>query len=114
MRCIPDASGSSQQPFVCDSVAPGSMVPTDGWGGYNKLAELRYAHVIPVISYPDDPSHVSLPGVQRIAGLCKRWILGIHQGSVAKGHQQSYRGKSPFRFNRRTSHSRGLILLRLL
>jgi len=96
MRCIPDASGSSLQPFVCDAVAPGSMVPTDGWGGYYKLTELGYPLEIPVMSYPDDPAHASLPGVQRIASLCKRWILGIHQGSVAKGHQQSYRGESPF------------------
>jgi hypothetical protein len=32
MRCIPDASGDHLVPFVCDIVAPGSTVRTDGWG----------------------------------------------------------------------------------
>ncbi len=33
MRHIPDLSGDSLLPFVCDVVAPGSIVRTDGWGG---------------------------------------------------------------------------------
>jgi len=37
MRHIPDASGANLLPFVCDAVAPGSRVHTDGWGGYNDL-----------------------------------------------------------------------------
>ena len=40
--------------------------------------------------------------------------LGTHQGSVAQGHLQSYLEEFTFRFNRRTSRSRGLIFLRLL
>ena len=37
MRHVPDASGSSLGPFVCDVTTPGSMVSTDGWNGYNGL-----------------------------------------------------------------------------
>lgn len=114
MRCIPDASGSSLQPFVCDAVAPGSIVHTDGWGAYNKLTELGYTHEVTVLSSSGDPAHVSMPGVHRIASLLKRWILGTHQGSVAQGHLQSYLEEFTFRFNRRTSRSRGLVFLRLL
>lgn len=114
MRCIPDASGSSLQSFVCDVVAPGSIVHTDGWGGYNKLTELGYSHEVTVMSSSDDPAHVSMPGVHRIASLLKRWILGTHQGSVAQGHLQSYLEEFTFRFNRRTSRSRGLVFLRLI
>lgn len=114
MRCIPDASGSSLQSFVCDSVAPGSIIHTDGWPAYNKLTKLGYSHEATVMSSSDDPAHVSMPGVHRIASLLKRWILGTHQGSVAQGHLQSYLEEFTFRFNRRTSRSRGLIFLRLL
>jgi len=36
MRHIADASGANLVPFVCDVVAAGSVVHTDGWGGYNE------------------------------------------------------------------------------
>ncbi len=61
-----------------------------------------------------DPAHVSMPGVHRVASLLKRWILGTHQGSVSNEHLQSYLEEFTFRFNRRTSRSRGLVLRRLL
>ena len=50
----------------------------------------------------------------RVASLLKRWILGTHQGSVSNEHLQSYLEEFTFRFNRRTSRSRGLVLRRLL
>ena len=37
MGRVPDASGASLVPFVCDVVEHGSTVLTDGWGGYNDL-----------------------------------------------------------------------------
>lgn len=114
MRCIPDASATSLQSFVRDAVAPGSIVHTDGWRGYSKLSELGFSHEVTVMSSSDDPAHVSMPGVHRIASLLKRWILGTHQGSVGRGHLQSYLEEFTFRFNRRTSRSRGLVFLRLL
>ena len=48
------------------------------------------------------------------AYLLKRWILGTHQGSVVPEHLQSYLEEFTFRFNRRTSGSRGLVFRRLL
>ncbi len=62
----------------------------------------------------DDPAHLSMPGVHRIASLLKRWILGAHQGAVRVEHLQSYLEEFTFRFNRRTSQSRGLVFRRLL
>ena len=44
----------------------------------------------------------------------QRWILGTHQGSVAQEHLQAYLEEFTFRFNRRTSRSRGLLFRRLL
>ncbi len=114
MRYIPDASGASLIPFVCKVVAPGSVILTDGWGGYNGLTEHGYTRRITVLSSSGEPAHVSMPGVHRIASLMKRWILGTHQGSIVPEHLQSYLEEFTFRFNRRTSRSRGLVFRRLL
>ena len=114
MRHVPDASATSLLPFVCDVVAPGALVSTDGWGGYNDLPEHGYMHRQTVLSESGDPAHVAMPGVHRIASLLKRWILGTHQGSVTPAHLQSYLEEFTFRVNRRTSRSRGLVFRRLL
>lgn len=114
MRHIPDSSGNSLVPFICDVIAPGSVVRTDGWKGYNSVADHNYLREIIVQSSSGDPAHVSMPGVHRIASLLKRWILGTHQGSVLPSHLQSYLEEFTFRFNRRTSRSRGLVFQRLL
>jgi hypothetical protein len=50
----------------------------------------------------------------RVASLLKRWILGTHQGSVTSDHLKAYLEEFTFRFNRRTSASRGLVFRRLL
>ena len=114
MRHMPDASGEALVPFVCDTVKPGSVVQTDGWGGYNQLQQNGYLHRQIVLSSMSDPAHVSIPGVHRVASLLKRWILGTHQGSASTEHLQSYLEEFTFRFNRRTSRSRGLVFRRLL
>lgn len=67
-----------------------------------------------MLSSSGDPAHVSMPGVHRVASLLKRWVLGTHQGSVVNDHLQSYLEEFTFRFNRRTSRSRGLVFRRLL
>ena len=114
MRHVPDASGTSLLPLVCDVVVPGAMVLTDGWGGYNDLPKHGYQRQKIVLSSSYDPAHVSMPGVHRVASLLKRWILGTHQGSVTAAHLQSYLEEFTFRFNRRTSRSRGLVFRRLV
>jgi len=114
MRHVPDASGASLLPFVCDAVVPGATILTDGWGGYNDLPEHGYLRKETVLSSSSNPAHVSMPGVHRVSSLLKRWILGTHQGSVVPAHLQSYLEEFAFRFNRRTSRSRGLVFRRLL
>ena len=113
MRYVPDASGRSLLPFVCDAAAPGSVIMTNGWSGYNGLSELEYIHQRTILSSLGDPAHVAMPGVHRVASLLKRWIMGTHQGSVESVHLQSYLEEYTFRFNRRTSRSRGLVFRRL-
>lgn len=114
MRRIPDVSGDSLVPFVCNVVEKGSEILTDGWSGYNKLSKCGYRHERVVFSDTGDPAHVSMPGVHRIAALLKRWLLSTHQGSVSGKHLDYYLDEYTFRFNRRTSRSRGMLFYRLI
>jgi transposase-like protein len=114
MRHVPDASGTSLQQFVRDVVALGATVHTDGWTGYNGLRNHGYLHEKTILSSSGDPARVAMPGVHRVVSLFKRWILGTHQGSVVPAHLQSYLEEFTFRFNRRTSKSRGLVFRRLI
>ncbi len=114
MRHVPDASGASLQQFVRDAVAQGATVHTDGWTGYNGLGDYGYLHEKTILSSSGDPGHVAMPGVHRVVSLLKRWVLGTYQGSIVPAHLQSYLEEFTFRFNRRTSKSRGLVFRRLL
>jgi hypothetical protein len=71
-------------------------------------------HQITNQSISDTPAHVSMPGVHRVASLVKRWVLGTHQGGLARQHLDSYLDEFSFRFNRRASRNRGLVFYRLL
>lgn len=55
-----------------------------------------------------------LPRVHRVASLLKRWLLGTHQGAVSAEHLDYYLDEFAFRFNQRTSRSRGKLFYRLL
>jgi transposase-like protein len=114
MRRVPDASGDSLIPFVCDNIEPGSTVLTDAWRGYNDVTKHGYTHIKTNLSDSGDPAHVVMPGVHRIASLLKRWLLGIHQGATSGKHLEYYLDEYTFRFNRRTSGSRGLLFYRLM
>jgi hypothetical protein len=46
--------------------------------------------------------------------LLKRWLLGTHQGAVSHTHLDYYLDEFTFRFNRRTSRSRGKLFQRLV
>jgi transposase-like protein len=114
LRLVADAGGESLEPAVWEMVEPGSVVRTDAWGGYNGLTELGYQHQV----VRKDRSLVGganlLPLANRIASLLKRWLLGTHQGAAQHSHLEYYLDEYTFRFNRRTSKSRGLLFYRLI
>ena len=112
LRRVADAAGESLEPAVWEMVEPGSTVRTDGWRGYNRLTELGYQHR--VVQKHADLGENLLPLVNLIASLVKRWLLGTHQGAVQHSHLDYYLDEYTFRFNRRTSKSRGLLFYRLL
>lgn len=117
MAPLADASGPSLFAFVKNHVDPGSTVTTDGWKGYEGLTKLGYVHdrrsQRAARIRGDDP-HKLLPAVHRVASLTKRWLLGTHQGSVDEAHLPSYLNEFVFRFNRRSSRSRGMVFYRVL
>ena len=55
-----------------------------------------------------------LPNCHLVASLVKRWMLGTLQGNAGTIHIQDFLNECTFRFNRRTSKSRGLLWRRLL
>jgi transposase-like protein len=114
LKQIPDVTGPTLIGFVKDVVEAGSIVETDGWGGYNDLPMHGYEHVKRILSKSQDPDRVVLPGPHRIASLLKRWLLGTHQGAVRYEHLDYYLDEYTFRFNRRSSKARGLLFHRLV
>lgn len=111
MRRIPDASSKSLHPFVEENLVPGCLIHTDGWQGYAGLDTKGYRHEM---TPRRKASGETLPRVHRVASLLKRWILGTHQGAVSAIHLDYYLDEFTFRFNRRTSRSRGKLFYRLL
>ncbi len=116
MAILDDASAASLHPFVTGHVEPGATVITDAWPGYSGIEELGYTRdrrsPRAARLRGDDPFAL-LPAVHRVASLAKRWLLGTHQGSVDDAHLQSYLDEFVFRFNRRTSRSRGMVFYRV-
>jgi transposase-like protein len=114
MRRVPDASAGSLHPFVLESVELGSVLHTDGWDGYAGLDTQGYRHDVTVLRGRKESASDLLPRVHRVISLLKRWLLGTHQGAVSHEHLDYYLDEFTFRFNRRTSRSRGKLFYRLL
>jgi transposase-like protein len=112
LRRVPDASGFSLEGAIKESVESGSTIQTDGWVSYGQLSALGYAHEI--IRKEAAIGRNLLPKVNRIAALLKRWFLGTYQGRVESSHLDYYLDEYTFRFNRRTSRSRGKLFYRLV
>ena len=113
MSIISDATSENLLAFVQDNVEKGATIITDGWSSYNDLIKKGYEHEVQKATVNEDEEEV-LPGVHRIASLLKRWLLGTHQSYVNKNKLEYYLDEYVFRYNRRTSKSRGLLFLRLI
>lgn len=114
MSVLHDAGWQSLRGFLEERVEPGSTVVTDGLPSYPRAIADRYVHERFVVAGSGWDAHELLPGVHRVAALVKRWLLGTHQGGVKPGHLPAYLDEFTFRFNRRRSRSRGLLVYRLL
>jgi transposase-like protein len=114
LRRVANDSAACVIPFVQEVIEPGAQVRTDGSAAYRTLTELGFTHQRTIMLGSEVPAHVSMAGVHRVAALVQRWILGTHHGSVQPEHLDAYLDEFVFRFNRRTSNSRGMLFYRLL
>lgn len=112
LRRVPDASGPCLEGAIKEGVELGSTIQTDGWEGYGRLSELGYIHE--VIRKNAAIGKNVLPKVNLVVSLIKRWLLGTYQGRVESSHLDYYLDEYTFRFNRRTSRSRGKLFYRLV
>jgi transposase-like protein len=111
MRRIPDLTQTSLHGFIAQAIEPGSTVRTDGLPAYLGLE--GYTHDRGVQRRQPEGERL-LPRVHRVVSLLKRWLMGTHQGAIAQEHLDYYLDEFIFRFNRRTSASRGKLFYRLV
>jgi transposase-like protein len=113
LRRVRDSSADSLVGFIKQSVEPGSVIVSDGLPSYVGLPAAGYIHRPRVVQGSGKDAHRLLPRVHRVASLLKRWLLGTHHGRVERKYLPYYLDEFAFRFNRRTSRSRGLLFYRL-
>jgi transposase-like protein len=99
LQVLPDATGASLVAFATATVAPGAIVHTDGWRGYNGLAKHGYDHRRRPQSTAA-PGEQLLPRAHRAISNLKAWMHGTHRG-VGDEHLQVYLDEFVFRHNRR-------------
>jgi len=109
---VKDASASILEGAIKMSVAKGSKIRTDAWNGYSRLKGIGFKHEI--IKKSANIGENLLPGCNLVSSLLKRWLNGTLQGAVSHEHLDYYLDEYTFRFNRRTSNSRGKLFFRLL
>jgi len=116
MKLIPGTGSLVLLPAIQELVEPGSTIETDGWAGYRCITQHGYKHEKRVTpeSRTDQREQNLLPKVHHVASLFKRWVLGTYQGRIDTKYLSHYLDEFVFRFNRRTSNSRGLLFQRLL
>lgn len=112
LSVIPDTGGESIKEASLQMVEPGSSIRTDGWESYNLLIQHGYQHL--PCKHANAESGDATPLAHRIAALLKRWWLGTHQGAISQENLAYYLDEFTFRFNRRTSRSRGKLFYRLI
>lgn len=112
LRQIPEASSVALGLFIHENIEEGSVLRTDGWRGYWPIARQGYIHQPGKTHEVGFDKLVSRP--HRVASLLKRWLLGTHQGAIEAEHLGYYLDEFTFRFNRRTSASRGKLFYRLV
>jgi transposase-like protein len=109
---ISDASSEILIPAIQQMVATGSTIRTDAWPSYNDLSKQGYIHL--PVNNQDVKNADAIPLAHLVASLLKRWLLGTHQGAISQKNLAYYLDEFTFRFNRRTSNSRGKLFYRLI
>lgn len=112
LKKIMDSSTQEIKPVILENIEKGSTIVTDGWTGYQFLKDNGYEHQVEKANSFENEE--MLPNVHRIAALLKRWLIGTHQNYATAKNLEYYLDEYTFRYNRRTSKSRGLLFQRLM
>jgi len=110
---IKDVTNKSLLPFIRNNIYKGSTVITDGWSAYKNVTKSGYNHIIESKKVRLDNEEL-LPNVHRAISLLKRWLIGTHQNYTSVEKLKYYLDEFTFRYNRRTSRSRGLLFYRII
>ena len=100
LQVVKDRKAATCERFVKENVLHGSVVRTDGWQGYDKLATLGFQHRGLAMDADHELEDAHLPLVHLVFSNYKTWLLGTHHG-VSQQHLQAYCNEYVFRFNRR-------------
>lgn len=106
------------QKFITETVEPGSKIISDRHKSYCKIVEKGYS--LEAMKKPyyweevDGDDDRLLPRVGRVATHLKRWYLGTYHGGINMAEVQPYLDEFVFRYNRRSSGSRGLLFHRMV
>ena len=111
LRWIRSRDGDALSGFVEDVVEKGSIVLTDGAGGYKYLGAMGFLHDQMAVTDGHGrqlktadakvKSTAHLPQIHRVFSLVGRIVMGAYQGSLSARHLQGYLDEYCFRFNRR-------------
>ncbi len=112
MAPISNASGAVLDNTVQQMVEMGSTIRTDGWAGYSGLSKLGYTHL--QIVNRNVKNEDLIEQAHLVAALLKRWLMGTLHGAINHKNLPYYLDEFTFRFNRRTSNSRGKLFYRLI
>jgi len=112
LATISDASSEVLGNTIEQMVSIGSTIRTDGWTGYSGLSNLGYLH-IPMSNHNVKNDDV-VEQTHLVAALLKRWLIGTLHGGISHKNLPYYLDEFTFRFNRRTSNSRGKLFYRLI
>jgi transposase-like protein len=100
LRVVENRTAKALCGFVENSVVPGSMVVTDGWGSYNSLQSRGFEHLAATEGSEAEVAETYLPIIHLVFSNMKSWLRGCHH-DVSPQHLQAYCNEFTFRFNRR-------------
>ena len=100
LALVPDRSAKSLGGFIESTVAPGTAIITDDWGGYADLTKRNYLHTAVAERGDMQVAETFLPIIHLVFSNLKTWLRGTHHG-VSPQHLQAYLNEFTFRFNRR-------------
>jgi transposase-like protein len=114
LRVIEKASGKEIKPIIKSKVAPGSIIITDGFGGYFGLNDHFEKHI--VLNHSQNNRNINQYNTCTLEGfwtLIKRSFIGQYH-KISKEHLQGYLNELAFKYNYKKTNMFNLLLNNLL